>query len=298
MRMTFQASHRQAADAINQASERLLEYQRQVATGVRVGKPSDDPSAAAAASVERARLAGIDRYVEAGNSAESRLTVADTALSDLITHITAAQSSVLGARGSELTQGQRDARALELEGLRDAMLRDVNTQFRGQYLFGGATGTTQPYTRNGAGVVSAYQASTVEVSVDVDSEHEVGTAFNGEALARGTDADDLFQVMDQAITAASNGDEAALGDALDALQRGLERATTLQSRVGASLRTLEDGRIRLGESARAAKSQISNLEDANLAEAISGMNEAETAYRAALGAAGRLHTMSLMDYLK
>lgn len=298
MRVTFQTAQREAAAAISRTTERLIEYQRQVATNKRVGLPGDDPSASAAASVERARLAGIDRYSEAGNSAQSRLQVADTTLSDLIGQITAAQATVLAARGTQVTQTQREAFALELEGLRDAMLRDVNTQFRGQYLFGGATATTQPYTRDGSGTVSSYQGSTVEVSVDVDSEHEVGIAFNGEALTRGSSAEDLFAVVNRAIAAARTGDEPSLGTSLDDLQLALERATTLQSRIGASLRAIDDGRIRLGESARAAKAQISKLEDANMAEAISGMAEADTAYRAALGATSQLHRLSLMDYLK
>jgi flagellar hook-associated protein 3 FlgL len=298
MRVTFQAAHREATAAINKASERLMEFQRQVSTNKRVERPSDDPSAASAATVERAQLAGIDRYTEAGNSAESRLTVADTALSDLITQITSAQTTALAVRGSHVTQPQRDAYALEREALRDAMLRDVNTQFRGQYLFGGAAATVAPYTRDTAGVVSAYQASTVEVAVDVHEEHEVQTAFNGEALTRGTDPDDLFVVMDRAIAAARAGNGPVLDTAMADLQRALERATALQSRVGASLRTIADDRSRLSESARAAKAQISTLEDANMAEAISGMTEAETAYRAALGATSKLHSLSLMDYLR
>jgi flagellin-like hook-associated protein FlgL len=64
------------------------------------------------------------------------------------------------------------------------------------------------------------------------------------------------------------------------------------------LRTIEEDRSRLSEAARSAKAQISTLEDANMAEAISGMTEAETAYRAALGATAKLHNLSLMDYLK
>jgi flagellar hook-associated protein 3 FlgL len=298
MRITFQAQQREAMASINAASERLMEYQRQVATNKRVEMPSDDPSAAAAATLERARLAGVDRYTEAGNSAESRLMVADTTLSDLITQITGAQTTVLAATGSQVTQTQRDAYALQLEGLRDAMLRDVNTEFRGQYLFGGAAATVAPYSRNGAGVVSAYQGSTAETAVDVDAGHEVNTSFNGEALTRGSSTDDLFVVMDRAITAARTGDGPGLATSLQELQAALERATTMQSRVGASLRTIADDRVRLGDVARATQGRISSLEDANMAEAISGMTQAETAYRAALGATSQLHDLSLMDYLK
>ena len=298
MRVTFQAAHREATAAINKASERLMEYQRQVSTNKRVERPGDDPSAAAAAAVERARLANVDRYAEAGNSAQARLTVADSALTDLIQQITSAQTTVLASRGTQVTQTRREAYALELEGLRDAMLRDLNTQFRGQYIFGGATGTVQPYTRDGSGVVSSYQASTVEVSVDVHEEHEVQAFFNGDGLTRGVDVDDLFVVMDRAITAARTGDGAALGTAMDDLQRAFERATAFQGRIGSALRTIQDDRSRLSDAARAAKAQLSSLEDANMAEAISGMTEAETVYRAALGSTAQLHNLSLMDYLK
>jgi flagellar hook-associated protein 3 FlgL len=136
------------------------------------------------------------------------------------------------------------------------------------------------------------------VSVDVDEEHEVPSVFNGEGLTRGSETDDLFVVMDRAITAARTGDEAALGTAIEDLERAFERATVFQSRIGTALRTIQDDRSRLSEAARAAKAQISTLEDANMAEAISGMTEAETVYRAALGSTAKLHNLSLMDYLK
>jgi flagellin-like hook-associated protein FlgL len=178
------------------------------------------------------------------------------------------------------------------------MLRDLNTEFRGQYLFGGAAGTIQPYSKDGAGVVSSYQASTLEVSVDVDTEHAVAIAFNGESLARGAAADDLFVVMQNAIAAARAGDEPGLGTALDGLQQALDRATTFQARLGSSLKTIEDDRVRLAESARSSKGRISALEDTNMADAITGMTQAETTYRAALGAASQMHKLSLMDYLK
>jgi hypothetical protein len=50
--------------------------------------------------------------------------------------------------------------------------------------------------------VVSYQGSTLEVSVDIDTGLDVPVPFNGEALAKGSDADDLFVVMDRAIDAA------------------------------------------------------------------------------------------------
>jgi len=298
MRVTNEAVIRHTTAAINRASERLLEFQRQVATGKRVERGSHDPGAAAAVTVERARLGANDAYAAAADSAHSRLRVADSVLSHLVESVTAAQVTVLAARGSAVTPAAREAKAAELQALRDGMLQDLNASFRGTYLFGGASATAAPYVKDGSGAISGYQGSANEVSVDIDGSLQVTVAFNGEALARGAEADDLFTVMDRAIAAARAGDVDALTGAAADLQRAFERATLMQGRIGASLRFIDDDKDRLAETSRATLARISSLEDTNMAAAVSGMTQAETAYRAALGAAAQVQRVSLMDYLR
>jgi flagellar hook-associated protein 3 FlgL len=297
MRVTFNAFNRSSAAAIEQATERLAEMQRQVATGKRVEKGSDDPSAASAAVVERGHLAATDVYVAAGNSANSRLMVADSVLSDLVQQIGAAQVSVAASRNSTVTPVERDAHAKELEGVRDAILRDMNSTFEGTYIFGGVASTTAPYSKTN-NVVSAYQGSTQEMSVGIDTGMDVAVALNGEAVARGSDVDDVFVELDRAITAVRTGDTTGMDTAMAALQRAFDRTTQTQSRVGTSLKFIDDAKTRLGEASRSSKAQLVSLVDANMAEAISGMTQAETVYKAALGAAAQNTRPSLMDYLR
>ena len=154
------------------------------------------------------------------------------------------------------------------------------------------------FVKDGSGAISGYQGSANEVSVDIDGSLQVTVAFNGEALARGAEADDLFTVMDRAIAAARAGDVDALTGAAADLQRAFERATLMQGRIGASLRFIDDDKDRLAETSRATLARISSLEDTNMAAAVSGMTQAETAYRAALGAAAQVQRVSLMDYLR
>ena len=120
MRVSYETFHRHAIAALETASQRLLDLQRQVATGRRIDRASQDPAAAAAAVVERGRAATTDVYTAAGNSAESRLMVADTVLSDLGDQLTAAQVALTGVRGTTVTPAQREAYARQLESLRDA----------------------------------------------------------------------------------------------------------------------------------------------------------------------------------
>jgi flagellar hook-associated protein 3 FlgL len=298
MRVTFNALHREASAGLERANERMLEWQRQVSTGRRIGKPSDDPSATAAAIVERAQRAGVEQYTQTADSVGSRLQVTDVVLADMLDKLTAAQAVALGARGSSVSQSQRDAVAAELEGLRDAVLEDLNTTFGGTYLFGGAAATVPPYSKDGAGVVSGYAGSTATVEVEIAREHRVTIAYNGEAIARGTAADDVFVVFARTIDAARSGNDDELATGIQELNAAFNRVVGWQSRVGAAMQSVDDEKVRLGQAERSIDAHLSTLEDANMAEAITGMTQAEAAYRAALAAAAAVNRASLMDYLK
>jgi flagellar hook-associated protein 3 FlgL len=297
MRLTFAATMRDTYDSIQSAAERMIKYQRQVSTGIRVAQPSDDPSAAATVISEKAAHASYEQYVQAGDSAESRLAVADTLLSDIIDKLSAARTAILSVQGSETTDAQRENGAQELASLRDAVLEDLTTSFRGTYVFGGAAGTVRPYSKDNAGVVQAYAGSAREVTVDIDRNRPVTVMFNGDAIVDGGDATDLFQAFEDAVAAARSGDAEAAHDASHALQRAFERASQVQSSVGTSLRAIADHTSRLEEAGRASTARVSSLEEADMAAAISGLQQAETAYNAALGSAARTTRRSLFDFL-
>jgi flagellar hook-associated protein 3 FlgL len=297
MRVTFGAIQRQANEGITRASEQMVKFQRQVSTGKRVERPSDDPSAASIAVSERASVDSFAQFTAAADGAESKLRVADSVLSDLLDKLTAARSVVMSVRGSTATDAQREASADELRSLREAVLEDLNTAFRGTFLFGGAAGDTKPFSVT-AGVVDPYAGSTQEVEVDIDRGRSVAVAFDGSAISQGADVADVFAAFDQAAAAAVAADSTALGDAFDAMGRAFDRATRAQSSVGASLRAVADHKLRLADSSRASSARLSTLEDANMVQAISGMNQAEVTYEAALGAAARSSQVSLFDYLK
>jgi flagellar hook-associated protein 3 FlgL len=298
MRVTFNAQNRNSTAGLEDAASRLIEYQRQVSTGKRIEKPSDDPSATLGSIGEHAETAAIDQYARATDTVASRLAVVDTVLSDLITQIERAQVSAVSARGTTKTQLQRDAAATDLEGIRDTIFGDMNTSFNGTFVFSGSASTVAPYSRVGSGPVSAYAGSTSEMIVDIDRQRAVKIAFNGELLTQGSDTQDIFAEFDALIAAVRAGDDAAIDAGMTALERMFDRVSTAQGRVGADLRTLDEQKVRLSELRRASAKRLSSLEDTNMAEAITGMAQADAAYRAALGAVSSVTRMSLMDYLR
>lgn len=296
MRVTFNTTYQQASYAIGEAAAEMAERQQQVATGRRIQVPSDDPSATAAAVTERAELAVTDQYRQATDTVTSKLTVIDTVLSSLVDEMTAAKVAAQSGSGS-VPDTQRAAAADTILALRDSIYSVVNTQYRGVYLLSGSDSTTSPYSRTGS-AISAYQGASATIEVDIDRQTSVGVVVDGGSLLQGTDADDIFTALENLAAAVRNGDQAGIQAGFGSIDRTFERLNRALGRVGTDMAMVADQQNRLEARKLASSTRLDALENIDLAEAISAMNQADTAYRAAISAVGQASRLSLLDYLK
>ena len=232
---------RQKLDAgqIGHDSERLaeaiLEFQREMTIGERLTQPSDDAQGVAKPIGARLEIARVEPYVRTLDTVAARLTVMYTALADIIDRLTRAHVAIVSAQGSATTQGEREIAAQTLVGIRNMVLADLNTSFRGAHLFAGDDCTTRPFVTDPAGVVGPYQGSAREMSVDIDEARSVTSGLVGSSISQGAAKTDVFAVVDAAAAAARTGDARALAQAHAELRDALTRAADAQMRVGTSL---------------------------------------------------------------
>jgi flagellar hook-associated protein 3 FlgL len=297
MRITFDQAFRDGLRDITVTGEQLADAQRRVSSGRRLAAPSDDPSAMAAAIGEHSRMATIDAYRRATDTAASRLSLTDTVLTDMIDQLEAAKVAVTAARGSGKTQAQLDAFSNELLSIRDALASDINTRFGSTYLFGGASSTTPPYVEAPAGVWT-YTGDSPPVSLDIADGRSIQITFNGDEVLQGTEPVHVLEMLTTLAAAVRAGDAAAMVQGFDDVGRALDRAVFAQTKVGNAQRTIDDVLPQLDAARLAAQTRISKLEDADMAVAISDLARAETAHQSALAAFATIGRMTLMDYLK
>lgn len=295
-RVTANTLFRNSLRDIQSTAEAFAKAQQQVSSGKRLQQASDDPSLAAVGLRERSEIRAFDRYREANDSVDSRLRVADGVISDIVSTIITAQSKAAQGRTTILTPNQRAALALEIDGAKEAVFTAVNTSYRGIYLFAGADNATAPYTKTGS-TVSAYQGDANIVRVDVSRTSSAAVTVDGGAMLQGSASRDLFQTLDALSTAIRNGDMNGVDTGLAELEAALNRVTTVQSGVGATLSALPAERLRLDDMRRASDTRRSQAEEISLAEAASEMTRAQQAQQAAIAAAGTSQKRSLMDYL-
>lgn len=296
MRVTFGSIFRNGLVDINQTAADLVRRQNEVSSGRRIHVPSDDPGAMATAMGERAEMATLDYFKQTSDSVESRLQVVDSVYTDIIHRLENVQTKAAAGRNSFLTPSQRDALAREIRGASSAIVTAANTNYRGMYLFAGGQSLTPPYAPGPP--VSAYQGDAAVQSIEVARNRAVQVTFDGAAIFQGAAAADVFQTLEALATAVETGNMAGIDQGLADVGLAFDRVTRAQTQVGVELARLPEDRARLDTQERAADARRSKAEDANLAESISGLTQADAAHRAALGALANAGKLSLMDYLK
>jgi len=282
--------------AIETASSQLATSQHQLSSGKRIAGAGDDPLAIQQAIGERATLGALDAYSRANQAASSRLAAIDNVLTGMSDKLTAVSVAGLSARGDHVNASARLAAAEQVRSLRDALLTDVNSSFHGTHLFSGTHVDQPPYVQ--AGGAWTYQGNNSVTRVDVDRGRSVAVTFDGQQIVQGTDASDLFTVLDNLATAIEAGDSTGIQTGIEAVERAFTRTQRAIAALGADERGIDEATIRLASLRRAAEGRRSSLEDVNMAEAATRMSQADTAYRAALAAVSTAERQSLLDYLR
>lgn len=295
MRIIFDVI-RDGLASINTANRDLSTAQRQLASGKRVAGAGDDPLAVQQAIGERAAMGAIDAYKRTSESAASQLAAADAVLAGLSDKLTAASVAAMSARGAHVNDASRLAAAERVRSLRDAIAADINTTFRGVSLFAG-TNVDQPAWAQVGGVWT-YQGNDATSRVEVERGRTVAITFDGGAILQGSDATDVLSELTALADAIEAGDGAGIDAGAAAVERTFARTQRAIGSLGADEQGIDEAAIRLASLRHAAEVRRGALEDANMAEAATRLTQAETAYRAALGAVSTAERQSLLDYLR
>lgn len=283
--------------AATKLQRELAVLQEQAATGLRVVRPSDDPTSFERARYFEAQSGRIDTHLRTIGA--SRLWVDETAaaLSDLTEFAVTAQE--IGVQGRNDSTGA-EARAT-LAGRVDALLAKstdrLNAKIDGEYLFAGSRSTTQPFNDDGtpaSGTLSDFAGDrTRRIGPNVD----VALNVSGEAVQTvpsGGLATDALQTLAAALRA---DDGAAIEAALAGIEEARDHFLGLESSHSEVAARLTEAEVQLTDADLRARSRQSELEDANLYEVATGLQRTQSHLEATLKTIASTSQRSLLDYL-
>lgn len=157
MRIATSTIHARSVREMQNQQSQLSKTQNEVASGKRVQSPADDPVATTRILQLEQTQAALVQYESNGNSAETRLSLEEQALSDIQDVLSRVNELAVQANSSTLSQTDRESIATELEELSSELLNIANRQdSNGEYLFSGTKTETEPFALDGSGSVAYY----------------------------------------------------------------------------------------------------------------------------------------------
>ncbi len=262
---------------------------RQLATGKRVSKPSDDPAAAREALANRGLGARLQGLISSAERASSDLLSIDATLGKAL-------DVMIDARDTGFAAPQADdeanrLRAIEIRDLRDTLLNLGNTFQRGRYVFSGsATGTT-PFDTAGV-----YAGNSEEVRAAIDFNEEVGITLAGDALFQGAGGD-MFQMLEDLAVALDANDTAGISAVLPQLEDAIRHIGTNRTDVGNRIRRSEVALERHDSELVRVAERISQLEDIDIEEVAAGLSVTEARLAGLSATLQRIVGRSLFDVI-
>src|ERR1700722_12697932 len=162
---------------IDSEQGQLVTIENELATGNAINTPSDNPAASAIIMQLQQTLNRQSSYTDTINSASAQLSQTDSSLGNLTTLLQQAEQIASADVGSDVSESQRQSDATVVESIYNQAMTIANSQYNGQYLFGGATGNTQPFVSSN-GVVE-YAGSSQVLQNGIDEGISVAIQTNG-----------------------------------------------------------------------------------------------------------------------
>lgn len=271
--------------------DRLATLQQQLSSGFTINRPSDDPGGTVTVMQARSTIAEIEQFRTNALLGEDWLRATESVLNEVSDALSRLRELAIRGAGDTLPDGSRYAVGQEIEGIVDHLLSLANTRHAGRYLFAGHHTRTEPMSLEGDEIVYAGDDGALE--------YEVGPGIR---LTVNVAGDRVF--MDMLDTGLSVGDAVREGnnEEIDGLLEEIDAAEdevlAVRAQLGGRINRLELSQRRLEETELSMTRLISHTRDADMAELLMRLANAEQAYQVSLATGARILPPTLLDYLR
>ena len=297
-RITESMTGRRLLADLNASTSLVAKYQRQISSGRRMEKPSDDPLATHTALRLRNELQGLANDQRSISDAKGWLDTTEAALGAMTDIAQRARELALQGSNGTMAQADRNKIADEIDQLIQTAKSSANASYGGRYVFSGTRTDTPPYL---SGAVDAWQGDPGgTIYRTVGAGQTIPVNVRGEdVLGNGGTDGKLLATMRSLSNNLRTGNIAALqASDLGALSTNLEEITSARGVVGALTNRIESAAVRLAQIEEATTGLLSEAEDTDIAKALIQLTTQQSVYQAALKSGQTLIQPSLLDFLR
>ena len=290
---------------LQRMNSELTEVTKQLSSGLRVTKVSDDPSAVAGIMRAQSQIDQLTQSKTNLNQVKSELESGDSALNQAMQNVESAISIASQSTASSVSPEARAELVTEVQGILDNLVKLSATSSNGRYIFSGDQDQQALYT------LDATQPTGVRQLATANSTRSV-TDVNGIQVWLSKTSSEIFDARNPDNSVANNNVFAAVHSLLTALQTNnnagalasIDLLKNADAHLNQELGYYGIGQTGLTDAVEAADKSITSeqvslgsLRDADPTTAAIELNQLTIQQQAALSAKAKVGGLNLFDFL-
>ena len=305
MLQTLDPMRRQFLNDLTSLQNRMTKTQAELTSGIRISKPSDDPTAVGDVLQLESDIGRVTQVTSNLNGVKSEVDTASGVVQNAVSLLDQARSLAAQGASTTISPTERTAMAAQAEQILNTLIDDSRATFDGHYLFSGDSSLQAAYTVNLAnpnGVDRLLTAPATRLIQD-SSGQTFAVAKTAQDLFdhRNPDdslaADNVFAAMNSLRVALANNDQAAVVAASASIQTAQDYLNQQGAFYGAVQNRITNALDVAQKFQLQSQTALSNERDTDVAAAATDLTQEQLSQQAAMQAQAAIPRNSLFDLL-
>lgn len=296
MRVSTRSFYQGVQERIQRLSEDLSNINEKIASGKMINRPSDNPIAVVDSMRLKTSLSQLEQYQSNIQHGTSWLNLRESALTQMTDLVSRAQE--IGVQMSSDTQSAetRASAATEVGHLLDQAIALANTELGDNYIFAGYKTKTTPFSKTVVGGIETaeYHGDTSDFQIQIGKDETLTIGRNGQNALMDSN---LFTTLGTLKKALEDDDANTVRQQLDQLKGASDTLDNEIADTGAKANRLDMKGSILSDLTLNLKGWLSNVEETDLAEMVTQLNQKQVAYQAALMSSAKISQISILNFL-
>jgi flagellar hook-associated protein 3 FlgL len=284
---------------------RMTKTQAELTSGIRISKPSDDPTAVGDVLQLESDIGRATQVASNFNGVKSEVDTASGVVQNAVSLLDQARSLAAQGASTTISPTDRTAMAAQAEQILNTLIDDSRATFDGQYLFSGDNSSQPAYSVNLAnpnGVNRLVTAPATRLIQD-SSGQTFAVAKTAQDLFdhRNPDdslaADNVFAAVNSLRVALANNDQAGAVAAASAIQTAQDYLNQQGAFYGAVQNRITNALDVAQKFQLQSQTALSNERDTDVAKAATELTQEQLSQQAAMQAQASMPRNSLFDIL-
>lgn len=327
MRVTSNMMSATLLNNLNRNAARMNTTQLQMATGMKINKPSDDPTGITYSLRYRQELASNEQYQRNVDSASSWLDFNDKILTETDSITQRLRELTVQAANGTNPQSAHDSIRQEVLQLKEQLIDIGNSKLNGKHIFSGEMYDQAPYQfpKDSGGMsqtqpyddpddtnvppakidpLALLQIDNKKVNYTVGAGVQMAINLSGDEVFGGIKADgtveedSLFKIINNLDVALASGNLEDISSQLGLIDSRVDKIASAHAEIGAKVNRIELMQGRLGDLEMNLTELQSKTEDADYGELLIKSKIQENVYNASLSVGSKIINMSLVDFMR